>query len=158
MRRVWEQTDANTALDSFVTASAQAIPKIIAITNALESPRRVDPDIQAAWEVPLRSRYSDCRRLAEWLKRDGGLASGITVRDTADVLSAMVSIPSYESLVIQRHWTPQRWTRWQLKSAAAPPPRDRTVANPSTLTPTPRPGALRQRPIPDRSPKTRGAA
>ena len=116
MRHVWEQTDANAALDSFVTASAQAIPKIIAIANALESPRRVDPDIQAAWEVPLRGRYEDCRRLAEWLKRDGVLAPGITVRDTADVLSAMVSIHSYETLVVERGWTPQRWTRWQLKS------------------------------------------
>ena len=38
MRHVWEQTDANAALDSFVTASAQAIPKIIAIANALNHP------------------------------------------------------------------------------------------------------------------------
>ena len=89
---------------------------------------------------------------ARWRPR-----AGITVRDAADVLSAMVSIRSYESLVIERGWTPQRWTRWQLEVAPAPARRNRTVATHWHGGGHRDQGHSRQRPTRDRSLKTRDA-
>lgn len=111
LARVWAKRTARSGLDAFVAASAEVIPRIIGIADAL-APAREDPDLEATWEAPREGRYADCLRLGEWLQRDGVLAAGITTRDAADVLWMMASMPSYASLVVQRGWSPQRWTRW----------------------------------------------
>lgn len=111
MARVWAKRTARAGLDAFVAASAEAIPRIIGIADALAPPRK-DPDLDATWEAPREGRFADCLRMGEWLERDGVLAPGVTARDAADVLWMMASMPSYASLVIQRGWSPQRWTRW----------------------------------------------
>lgn len=111
MARVWSRRSARTGLDAFVAASAEAIPRILNIADALAPPRQ-DDDLTETWEAPREGRYADCLRMGEWLERDGVLAAGVTARDAADVLWMMVSMPSYALLVVQRGWTPQRWTRW----------------------------------------------
>lgn len=111
MARVWSSRSARSGLDAFVAASAEAIPRILNIADALAPPRQ-DTDLTATWEPPLEGRYADCLRMGEWLARDGVLAAGVTARDAADVLWMMASMPSYALLVVQRGWTPQRWTRW----------------------------------------------
>lgn len=111
MARVWARRTARAGLDDFVAASAEVIPCIIGIADAL-APSPKDPDLEATGEAPKESRYVDCLRMGDWLERDGVLASGVTSRDAADVLCMMVSIPSYEILVVDRGWSPQRWTRW----------------------------------------------
>jgi AcrR family transcriptional regulator len=114
--RVWALPDASSALDQFVAASAAVIPRILAIANVLHAPRHVDPDAAATYRPPAQSRYDDCRRMAEWLDRDALLASGVAVRDAADVLWNMASIHSFESLVVDRGWSAKRWTRWVQRS------------------------------------------
>ena len=111
MARVWARRTARAGLDAFVAASAEVIPRISGIADAL-APSRTDPDLEATGEEPKESRYADCLRMGEWLESDGVLANGVTARDAADVLCMMVSIPSYEILVVDRGWSPQRWTRW----------------------------------------------
>ena len=111
MARVWARRTAKAGLDDFVAASAEVIPRIIGIADAL-APSPKDPDLEATGEAPKESRYADCLRMGDWLERDGVLASGVTSRDAADVLCMMVSIPSYEILVVDRGWSSQRWTRW----------------------------------------------
>lgn len=111
MARVWTRRTARSGLDTFVAASAEAIPRILNIADALAPPRQ-DPDLTATWETPKEGRYADCLRMGEWLERDGVLAAGVKARDAADVLWMMASMPSYALLVVQRGWTPQRWTRW----------------------------------------------
>lgn len=112
MAKVWAKRSARSALDAFVGASADAIPRIIGIADALAPPARTDPDLEATWEAPREGRYADCWRIGEWLERDGALAPGVSVRDAADLLWMMVSMPSYASLVLQRGWKPERWIRW----------------------------------------------
>lgn len=111
MARVWTRRTARSALDAFVAASAEAIPRILAIADALAPPRQ-DTELTATWEASGEGRYADCLRMGQWLERDGVLAAGVTARDAADVLWMMASMPSYALLVVQRGWTPQRWTRW----------------------------------------------
>lgn len=111
MARVWARRTARAGLDAFVAASAEVIPRISGIADAL-APSPTAPELQATGEAPKESRYADCLRMGEWLEGDGVLAAGVTARDAADVLCMMVSIPSYEILVVDRGWATHRWTRW----------------------------------------------
>jgi AcrR family transcriptional regulator len=110
--KVWEAKTATAALDAWIDASAEAIPRIMAIFNALEAPSRFDPDVGATWQAPAQGHYADCRRLAERLGHEGELARGVTVATAADVIWTMTSVQGYESLVIARGWSRQRWIRW----------------------------------------------
>src|SRR4051794_17864585 len=51
MRKVWNAPDADKALDVWVQASAEAIPKIIGIANALSTARQFDRDVETTWEA-----------------------------------------------------------------------------------------------------------
>lgn len=112
MRKVWARPDALSALDTFVSSSAQASPKIIGIFNALNSAARLEAVAEATFEPPREGRYADCLRMARWLERDGVLADGMTAREAADVIFTLASIPAYEMLVVIRGWSLRRWTTW----------------------------------------------
>jgi AcrR family transcriptional regulator len=111
-RRVWAAESADDALAEFARASAKAIPKFLVIATTLNAVRHVDPDVSATWGEPQRSHYDDCVRLAVWLDAENRLVDGVTVADAADVLWNLAGIWSYESLVIDRAWSPDRWARW----------------------------------------------
>ncbi len=112
MERVWAAKSASAALDIWVDVSADAIPRIIGIFNALDTPRRVDPDVEATWQAPAEGHYADCRRLAEWLHREGELSAGMKAAEAADIIWSVTNVKAYESLVVDRSWTPRRWARW----------------------------------------------
>ena len=116
MRRVWARRTAAAALDAFVSASAEAIPRILAIAGALAPAPQPDPDLESTWEAPKEGRYADCLRMGTWLERDGVLAAAVSAADVADALWMMTSMRSYEALVVQRGWSPERWTRWIRKA------------------------------------------
>ncbi len=113
--QVWTATSALDALDAWVVASAEAIPKFLALANALSAGRHHDPDIEATWDAPMAGQYAQCRRLASWLQRDGVLGPRITTRYAADMLWHYTHIHAYEALVVERGWPVARWIGW-LKS------------------------------------------
>jgi hypothetical protein len=49
--------------------------------------------------------------VAEWLARDGMLQPTWSVKDAADLLWALTSVHMFEYLVIERHWSIQRYKR-----------------------------------------------
>jgi AcrR family transcriptional regulator len=112
MHKVWDRGTAVEGLNAFVDASAKALPKIIAIAKALDTARPADPDVEATWTEPAAGRYADCRRMAEWLKRDGVLVPEMKVAEAADILWSLMSFGGYDSLVVDRGWAPTRWARW----------------------------------------------
>jgi len=112
MERVWRAPSASAALDVWVDASADAIPRFINIFNALDPPRRVDPDAEATWHAPAEGHYADCRRLAEWLHREGELTAEMKVAEAADIIWSITNVKAYESLVVDRSWSRRRWARW----------------------------------------------
>src|SRR3954466_13571487 len=54
---VWSADNARIALDRWVDACAAAIPKILAIANALDAARRYDADADATWQAPKEGQY-----------------------------------------------------------------------------------------------------
>ena len=112
MNGVWNRPTAMESLDAFIDASVKGARKIIVIAKALDAARRGDPDVEETWKEPEAGRYADCRRMAEWLKRDGELAPGMKVAEAADIIWSLASFGGYESLVIDRGWSTTRWSQW----------------------------------------------
>jgi AcrR family transcriptional regulator len=109
---VWAADNARTALDRWVDACAAAIPKILAIANALDAARRYDSDADATWQAPKEGQYAQCLRLATWLRREGALVDGMSANEAADTIWSLTALWAYEGLVHDRNWSPAKWRRW----------------------------------------------
>lgn len=110
-RTVWSAPDATAALDAWVVLLVAFMPKILGFVKAVDGARRSDPDAAMVWQDQSEDRLQGCRRLARWLKREGALTQGWTVTDAADVIWVIASPRTYEELVVDRGWTPRRFTR-----------------------------------------------
>jgi AcrR family transcriptional regulator len=110
-RAVWSAPDATAALDAWVALLVAFMPKIIGFVKALDGARRSESDAAMVWHDQSEDRLRGCRRLAEWLKRDGALAPGWTISNAADLIWAVASPRMYEELVVDRGWTPSQFTR-----------------------------------------------
>jgi AcrR family transcriptional regulator len=114
--KVWAAETAEAALDAWINATAEAVPKFIGIANTLNAARRSDPDVEATWEAPAEGHYADCLRLATRLKQKKKLGPRMTIADAADILWCQTGIWAYESLVVDRSWPIARWVRWQQRT------------------------------------------
>ena len=117
--KVWAAETADAALDAWIDATAEAVPKFIGIANMLNAARRSDPDAAATWDAPAASHYAECLRLATRLKQEKLLKPRMTAADAADILWHQTSIWGYESLVVDRAWPLARWVKWQRQSLRA---------------------------------------
>jgi AcrR family transcriptional regulator len=96
-------------LGAFVEFWGNYVPEIHGIARALLSARENDEAVAAAWDDRMGVVYEACRNIVERLHRDGTLASGWSLDEAADVLWTMLSIRSWESLVLERGWPVSRY-------------------------------------------------
>ena len=111
MARYFKARTALEALDAAIDLQATYTPKILRIAQVLDAARRTDPDADAAWQDRMAGRLAHARELATRLKREGFLAQGWTVNDAADLYWTLSSIQTFESLVVARGWTPEKYAR-----------------------------------------------
>ncbi len=96
-------------LGAFVEFWGNYVPEIHGIARALLSARENDEAVAAAWDDRMGVVYEACRDIVERLHRDGALAPGWSLDESADVLWTMLSIRSWESLVLERGWPVSRY-------------------------------------------------
>src|SRR5215204_7484186 len=96
-------------LEAFVEFWGNYVPEIHGIARAMLAARENDKAVAAAWDDRIGVVYEACRDIAERLHRDGMLASGWSLDEAADVLWTMLSIRSWESLVLERGWPVSRY-------------------------------------------------
>jgi AcrR family transcriptional regulator len=109
LRAVWESPDGVAALDEWARHIARSHPRILATLQAIEHSRRTDSDAAALWDTTMRNWHKSCRRLADWLRRDGRLAPGWTVESAADLLWSLMSLDLLDRLVTDRRWSRTRF-------------------------------------------------
>jgi len=109
LRRVWEAPDAVAALEEWAWHLARVHPRILAVARAADRVRRSDPDAAAFWDRSMGNWQAGCRRLVAWLEREGRLAPPWTVDTAADMLWALMSFDVLEGLLVDRHWSPERY-------------------------------------------------
>ena len=80
-------------------------PQIYEIANLVYSARRSDEAADAVWHDRMAYRRENARRIMETLHKEGYLADGWTVDEATDFAWAILSIHTYENLVVERGWS-----------------------------------------------------
>jgi AcrR family transcriptional regulator len=106
-----ESPDSIEALRLWVGIWANYIPRIRRLAEALLLARRSDEVAAQAWEDRMTSLRAGCRRIVEWLHRDGHLSSQLTIDDATDLLWAFASIQVWDALTEERGWTQPHYVR-----------------------------------------------
>ena len=96
-------------LGAFVEFWGNYVPEIHGIARALLAARETDEAVAVAWDDRMGVVYEACRDIVGRLHRDGVLAPGWSLEEAADVLWTMLSIRSWESLVLERGWPVSRY-------------------------------------------------
>jgi hypothetical protein len=52
------------------------------------------------------------RRIAEQLKNLGGIRQELSLEEAGDILWTVNSLAVYNLLIVQRGWSPQRYSEW----------------------------------------------
>ena len=104
LRPVREAGTALEALDAGVSAYAAIEPHIYEAASLIYSARRSDEAAEAAWQDRMALRRENIRQGIERLQMEGLLADGWTVDEAADFAWALISLHTYEYLVVERAW------------------------------------------------------
>jgi AcrR family transcriptional regulator len=102
-------TSGTERLVAFVEFWGNYVPEIHGIARALLAARETDEAVAAAWDDRMGVVYEACRDIVERLHGEGALAPGWSLEEAADVLWTMLSIRSWESLVLERGWPVSRY-------------------------------------------------
>jgi AcrR family transcriptional regulator len=109
LRRYRAVTGGAERLGAFVDFWGNYVPEIHGIATALLAARETDEAVAAAWDDRMGVVYEACHDIVGRLHRDGALASGWSLDEATDVLWTMLSIRSWESLVLERGWSVSRY-------------------------------------------------
>ncbi len=106
-------------LEATLRLMARYNGEIHAIAMAFARQAHDDPDLRAAFEDRMARRRAALRGLLEPLAREGRLRSGWSLEEATDLLWELSAPSSYEHLVVERDWPPERFSDWLLWSARA---------------------------------------
>lgn len=105
---VSDAPDAVAALERFAHRHAAFMPRILAVSRAVEREAGDDPDAARHWATAMYWRYETNRALIARLDAEGVLAPGWTVDTATDMLLALISNGVSETLLVDRGWTPEQ--------------------------------------------------
>jgi hypothetical protein len=94
--KVWTAPDAAAALDEWACHLARYHARIIPVVRAAQAVPSGDPDAVRHRARVVRAQLASCRRLAEWLEREGRLAPSWTVTTATDMMWALISTDMIE--------------------------------------------------------------
>jgi AcrR family transcriptional regulator len=109
LQRIASAPTARAALAAMASLQARTNPEIWAVARAVDAVRRTDEAAERSWQDRLQHRLEGCRRLIDWLKREGDLRQDLDPATAADLLWTLTSLRTWEDLVLQRGWTPEHY-------------------------------------------------
>ena len=106
-----DEVDSLGTMQLFIEFWADYVPQIYGIAKQLLILRETDEGAAAAWKDRNSSlRNGPCRFLVERLEQDGRLDPYWQIDEAIDVLWALISIQTWENLVIERGWSRDEYT------------------------------------------------
>ena len=116
MERIREACDAETgvvAIEAYVRFWAGYVPDIYGLAKALLILRETDEAAAAAWNDRMAALREGCLTILRQMNRNDApaipLAAPWTVETAADFFYATLSIPTWESLTIERGWSSEEY-------------------------------------------------
>ena len=104
VRQSDEAPTALEALDAGIRAYGLIEPQIYEVASVLYTARRADEAAEAAWQDRLAYRRGNIEVVMERLQKEGLLAEGWTVEEATDFAWSLLSMHTYEHLVVERGW------------------------------------------------------
>jgi AcrR family transcriptional regulator len=102
--------DSRLALRLFVAFWAEYVPTIYGLAKRLYVLRGTDEGAAAAWQDRMDGlRNGPCRFLVERLEADGQLAPSWSQATAIDILWTLLSVQTWESLVVGRGWSQEAY-------------------------------------------------
>ena len=92
-----------------VSLQARLNPALWAVARAVDAVRRTDAAAERAWQDRLDHSLTGCRAIVEPLQGEGSLRPGLNPSSAADLLWTITSLRTWEDLVLQRGWPPQKY-------------------------------------------------
>jgi AcrR family transcriptional regulator len=83
-------------------------PLVLAVRDAAST----EPEAEAVWQEISERRATNMRLLIRDIRDAGGLRTGLSVNEAADVVWALNSSELYLLLTTERGWSPRRFERW----------------------------------------------
>jgi AcrR family transcriptional regulator len=111
-RALFADADPVRQLRGFAGICRQVNERSAPIYRILLSAAGSDPKAAALLAGYTRQRQEGQGQIARSLARIGALRPGLTERDAADIIHALMSPEVYRLLVDERGWPPQRYEQW----------------------------------------------
>ena len=111
LRPAQEAKTALEALNAGVAAYVQIEPQIYDVASVIYATRRSDDAAEAAWQGRMAFRRENITQVIKRLEEEGILADGWTADEAADFAWSVLSIHTYEYLVVERKWPLDQFLR-----------------------------------------------
>ncbi|MBT8424273.1 MAG: TetR/AcrR family transcriptional regulator [Silicimonas sp.] len=96
-------------LDAWIEAWGGYIPRVFGMAKALMAMMDSDTEAAAAWQDRMDAVRDGCRAAVQALVESGDLRPGLTADEATDLLSALLSVRTWEQLRHDRGWTQERY-------------------------------------------------
>jgi AcrR family transcriptional regulator len=130
-REVLEAPDPERQLRLNARNSREGKLRIAALADVIRSAAPLDPDIKALWDRIGTEYHANQRAIVEKLSDEGALRPDLDVQRATDILWTLNHPNTWQLLVSERGWTPERYEQWcadtachQLLERPATPPHD----------------------------------
>ena len=105
IQQAHEAKTALESLDEWVDAYGQIEPQIYNIAKVIYIARQSDQAAEASWQDRMAFRRGHVGEIIKRLQHEGLLDAGWTVDEASDFMWALLSVHTYEYLVIELGWT-----------------------------------------------------
>ncbi len=112
VKAVLAEPDPARKLAIYAAAVGAIQARMAPLLLALRDASATEPDAKEVWRAISDRRAANMRKLAQDLQDAGGLRSGLSVDEAADVIWATNSSDLYVLLTVDREWSPVRYERW----------------------------------------------
>lgn len=109
---IWTAPTALDAVDAMISVDAEVASKVWRLHEALVVARRHHEEVDATLRPREAERYQEYVRLGRWLKREGELPPRLRVATFADILWGLLSLGTFQNLVVERGWSIERFVAW----------------------------------------------
>ncbi|MEQ9673815.1 MAG: TetR/AcrR family transcriptional regulator, partial [Roseovarius indicus] len=102
-------TTGEARLEAYITAWSAYVPKIFGIAKTLIVMSETDEDAARAWAERMQDMREGCEAAVAALARDGALTSDYSETEATDLLWTLMSLQTWESLVVKCGWDQARY-------------------------------------------------
>jgi AcrR family transcriptional regulator len=151
IQAVIAETDPHRQLELYAATQPGIHARAGPLLRVLVGAAATDPELAQVWDQLENERLAGMGRFAQLLADRGVLRAGLSVQEARDLLWTLNSLALHDLLVVQRHWSPERYRDWLAATLAQTLLPDR---RPPNRPPPPRPRRPAQR---ERSPRSDSA-